>query len=151
MSVLPHVSIEHKKEYGLKVNNQLRGVLNLGSFDHFKEGTMEEISWKWIHLPMKTQGKELNKLVLQNNSKEGKHISLLVKYELGGTDVPIVYYSPSKEALIVHDGECYRLIGGISGQGKIKKHSTMSINVADWETGIPLQYNLLLNIVEAGE
>lgn len=140
MSVLPHVSTDQRKEYGLKVNDELRGVLDLSKFDHFKEGKVGSVSWKWIHLPMKTQGKELNKLVVQNNSTEECRISLLVKYEIGDTSAPIVYYSPSKEALIVHDGESYRLIGGISGQGKITKYSTLSINVADWETGIPLQY-----------
>ncbi|MDQ0254408.1 hypothetical protein J2S74_001783 [Evansella vedderi] len=144
MSVVPYLSVDYKKEYALKTNNKIAAVLDPMDFNHFQEGEEQNISWKWIHLPMKTQGKELNKLVLQNNTNDSIYVTVLIRYTLAkANEAPLVYYSPTREALIVHDGCGYRLIGGISDQGNIEKYSTMQINMEDWAIGSPLKYQPL--------
>ncbi|MDG5788749.1 hypothetical protein QA612_14835 [Evansella sp. AB-P1] len=144
MSVIPQQSVDYSKNYAFKTNNNISVVLDPMQFDHFHEGTEHSFSWKWINLPMKSAGRRLNKLVVYNNTYEPLSISILIKYELmKNYDSPLVYYSPSKDALVAYDGSRYRLFGGISEYGTGEQFSTVKINVNEWGEGHPLHFQPL--------
>ncbi|MFA9559376.1 hypothetical protein ACERII_18870 [Evansella sp. AB-rgal1] len=145
MSVLPKLSVEYKKKYALKSSNVMIDVLNPFDFHHYREGENNNISWKWIQLPMKVEGKKLNKLVFHNKKDESVSISLLINYDLtSNSEKPVVYYSPSKEALIIFDGKGYRLYGGVTEYSSNFICCTDKVDLQKWLDGIPLQFQPLI-------
>ncbi|SDY54005.1 hypothetical protein SAMN05421736_102215 [Evansella caseinilytica] len=134
MSVFPHVTAEYKKEYMFKGKDGFALTLNPEKFHHFCEGENGDISWKWIHLPMKAEGKQLNKLLLANNSEKSVNIDVLVRYEIfSDHNIPLVYFSPTREAIVLYDGSEYRIFGGISSHGNGDRFSTIPVNVEQWK------------------
>ncbi|MBM7097045.1 hypothetical protein JSY36_15015 [Bacillus sp. H-16] len=94
----------------------------------FKEGETADIQWKWIHLPMKSQNRTINKLIVYNRSAENVDVKLSVRYQMIERSAEVVYYSPSQESLIVHDQNSYALFGGITSQGTQCSYSTSLVN-----------------------
>ncbi|ADU29916.1 hypothetical protein [Evansella cellulosilytica] len=143
MSVLPKLSIDYNKEYAIKMSEEII-MLNPTEFQHFKQGESNNISWKWMHLPMKTEGKQLSKIVLHNKCDLPLHVTNLIRFETNSkADIPLVYYSVSKSAIILYDGKDYRLFGSISDQGKCGKFSTRLINMDNWARGTTLPFQPL--------
>ncbi|MBU9722440.1 MULTISPECIES: hypothetical protein [Bacillaceae] len=144
MSVIPKESVKYKKEYVLKVNNRVVTLLNPGKFEHFHEGQEPIISWKWINLPVKAEGKSLNKLVIQNMTDAEIDVNMLVKYKVEDSSTnPLVYYSPSREALISYDGNSYSLFGGTGNILEAMYYSTVKVDVNEWSDGTPLNFQPL--------
>ncbi|MBU9712260.1 hypothetical protein [Evansella tamaricis] len=144
MSVLPKLSVNYKKEYVIKTNECKSSILHPEHFLNFQDGNNSEIAWKWLNLPIRSDGKILNKLVIQNMTKEFLHINLLVRFTIDSdSDCPLVYYSPSREALISYDGTGYSLFGGIGNRREAVNYSTIHVDVEQWEKGLPLNFQPL--------
>ncbi|TMW73806.1 hypothetical protein [Alteribacter natronophilus] len=96
----------------------------------YKEGLTGDIRWKWIHLPMKSQNRTINKLVVANEGKEEIIVRLNIRYEMVARGAEVVYYSPSQESLIVHDNNRYALFGGVTSQDTLCRYSTTLVDEA---------------------
>ncbi|WP_096434658.1 hypothetical protein [Alteribacter populi] len=116
-----------KKRSGLSVGEQNQAIIYDDSSHtplRYKEGQTANVQWKWVHLPMKSQDRTINKLLIYNDSTEELKVNFKIQYEMIERGVEIVYYSPSQESLIVHDKNCYSLFGGLTSQGSSCSYST---------------------------
>ncbi|PYZ98633.1 hypothetical protein CR205_08645 [Alteribacter lacisalsi] len=130
----------------------------------YKEGQTGEIRWKWIHLPMKSQNRTINKLVVSNEGTEETTVRLNIRYEMIARGAEVVYYSPSQESLIVHDRNCYALFGGMTSQETMCKYSTTLLDeagrhetehaamqpIVQFSHGWGLEYHMVLQPDESG-
>lgn len=127
-----------RKQYVLKHKDGAYIQLDPMEYSHYKEGKENEFDWKWIQLPMKMNGRYLNKLMFFNNTDEKLVVTVLIRYETQQVEnSPFIYYSPTREAIIYFDNEGYRLFGGVAEQSIEEKYSTVPIHLDKWKIGFP--------------
>ncbi|WP_026689257.1 hypothetical protein [Alteribacter aurantiacus] len=97
----------------------------------YKEGETANVQWKWIHLPMKSQNRTINKVLVYNPTDKPVKVKLTIRYQMVERSAEVVYYSPSQESLIVHDQNAYALFGGITSQGTHCSYLTTLVNDGD--------------------
>ncbi len=115
-------------------------------FDHYYEAKSELIEWKYIKLVQSAHGKKLNKLFIRSLTDQPMIISILAHCHVRSDGVkPLVYFSPTKEAIIMYDGEKYHLYGGASIEGKANKFHTESVNLEVWNDQSPIRFQPLKN------
>ncbi|UCZ54549.1 hypothetical protein LGQ02_07270 [Bacillus shivajii] len=146
MSITKPTSLNVTKEYVLKVNGECFAKINCDGTDQYHQEKSSLLDWKYMNLMDSSKGKKLNKLWMKSHLEVPLTISILVNcYVNESAERPLVYYSPTKEAIMIFDGDKYHLYGGISSSGKAKKYHTASVDIAEWEANAPVQFQPLKN------
>ena len=137
MTVIPpDITVKYNKEYIIKLNKEAASRIFPYEYKNYKESTNDLFSWKWIQLPIKPEKHHLNKLVVFNKANVDLEFSILINYVVENKqEIPLVYYSPSRTAIVTYDNYQYRLFGGITEFGKGDQFSTVEVTPKEWLEG----------------
>ncbi|UTR09405.1 hypothetical protein MM300_16095 [Evansella sp. LMS18] len=134
----PDIKAGFTKEYIIKMDSGETISITPAELNHFQEGGSGKLAWKWLELPVKPAQNQLNKLVFVNRSGKDLNFSILVAYQAETeSDIPFVYYSSTRNAIVTYDDIYYRLFGGVGSAGTGNQFSTVQVETSDWLRGKP--------------